>query len=133
MPSGTFRHYNAEKGYGFIVSDTGEDVFVHASNIVGDGLIVPAVGEAADFDVHVISGGLEARNVRLRNSLLLAYIQSLRAEYPWASTGSLEQAARRCQEWDRDLVPISVAEAVHQSGEIDALLARDTGWQWQPR
>ena len=37
MAQGTVKFFNNEKGYGFISRDDGDDVFVHFSNIAGDG------------------------------------------------------------------------------------------------
>lgn len=37
MATGTVKWFNADKGYGFITSDSGDEVFVHFSEIQGDG------------------------------------------------------------------------------------------------
>ena len=40
MSNGTVKWFNAEKGYGFISQESGDDVFVHFSAIQGKGLLV---------------------------------------------------------------------------------------------
>jgi len=37
MTTGTVKFFNAEKGFGFIAREEGDDVFVHVSNVVGEG------------------------------------------------------------------------------------------------
>jgi cold shock protein len=62
---GTVKFFNAEKGYGFIAPDGGgEDVFVHFSNIVGDGYKSLDDGQRVEFEVGPGRKGDEAREVR---------------------------------------------------------------------
>ncbi|HAX72669.1 MAG TPA: cold-shock protein, partial [Firmicutes bacterium] len=37
MATGTVKWFNGEKGYGFVTCDSGEELFVHFSEIKGDG------------------------------------------------------------------------------------------------
>ena len=64
MASGTVKFFNAEKGFGFISRPDGEDVFVHFSNIVGDGYKTLTDGQNVEFDVGPGREGPEALNVR---------------------------------------------------------------------
>ena len=62
---GTVKFFNAEKGYGFITRDEGKDVFVHYSNIQGDGFKSLSEGQRVEFDVAPGRKGEQAQNVRI--------------------------------------------------------------------
>jgi len=64
-PIGTVKFFNAEKEYGFITRDEGKDVFVHYSNIQGDGFKSLSEGQRVEFDVAPGRKGEEAQNVRI--------------------------------------------------------------------
>ncbi len=59
--TGTVKFFNDKKGFGFITSDDG-DVFVHASNIVGDAILTE--GQSVEFEVGPGRKGPEATNVK---------------------------------------------------------------------
>ncbi|MEK7307864.1 MAG: cold-shock protein [Nitrospirota bacterium] len=63
MPKGTVKWFNESKGYGFITSEDGTDVFVHYSSIQGDGFKTLAEGDAVSFDVEKGDKGPKAVNV----------------------------------------------------------------------
>jgi CspA family cold shock protein len=63
--TGTVKFFNAEKGYGFISRDGGDDVFVHYSNIQGSGYKSLDEGQKVEFDVAPGRKGEEAQNVRV--------------------------------------------------------------------
>ena len=65
MATGTVKFFNAEKGFGFIAREQGNDVFVHFSQIQGDGYKSLAEGQAVEFDVAPGRKGEEAQNVRV--------------------------------------------------------------------
>ncbi len=61
--SGTVKWFNDAKGFGFITTDGGEDVFVHSSAIQSRGF--RSLSEGAQVEFEVIEGpkGLQAANV----------------------------------------------------------------------
>ena len=63
MAQGTVKWFNAEKGYGFITRDDGDDVFVHHSAIQGEGYRSLDEGQQVSFDVTQGPKGLQATNV----------------------------------------------------------------------
>jgi CspA family cold shock protein len=64
MPTGTVKFFNAEKGFGFISREGADDIFVHFSNIVGEGYKTLDEGQQVEFDVAPGRKGDEAKNVR---------------------------------------------------------------------
>jgi cold shock protein len=63
MNTGTVKWFNAEKGFGFIEVEGGEDVFVHFSAIQGDGFKSLDEGQRVQFDVVEGNRGSQAANV----------------------------------------------------------------------
>ena len=64
--TGTVKWFNAEKGFGFIICDSGgKDVFVHISALERSGLAALNQGERVTFDVVEGRKGLEGARVRL--------------------------------------------------------------------
>lgn len=60
---GTVKWFNAEKGYGFISVEGGEDVFVHFSSIQGEGFKTLEEGQEVEFDITDGNRGPQAANV----------------------------------------------------------------------
>lgn len=63
MTTGKVKWFNAEKGYGFITTDEGKDVFVHYSAIKVDGFKTLDEGQAVTFDITESDRGPQASNV----------------------------------------------------------------------
>jgi CspA family cold shock protein len=61
--TGTVKWFNDAKGFGFITSETGDDLFVHFSAIQGNGFKSLPEGAAVEFDVVKGPKGLQASNV----------------------------------------------------------------------
>jgi CspA family cold shock protein len=68
MPTGKVKWFDPKKGYGFIVGDTGTDVFVHYSSIVGEGFKALKDGEMVDYELIQGDKGFQARNVNRAES-----------------------------------------------------------------
>ena len=65
MPTGTVKFFNHQKGYGFISRADGDDVFVHASNIEGEGDRTLEQGQTVTFEIGPGRSGDEALAVRV--------------------------------------------------------------------
>ncbi|WCN36234.1 cold-shock protein CspD [Aneurinibacillus uraniidurans] len=63
MNTGTVKWFNAEKGFGFIEVEGGDDVFVHFSAITGDGFKSLEEGQRVSFDITQGNRGDQAANV----------------------------------------------------------------------
>ncbi|PFS22534.1 cold-shock protein [Bacillus thuringiensis] len=64
MEQGKVKWFNAEKGFGFIEREGGEDVFVHFSAIQIDGYKSLDEGQSVTFEVEKGQRGLQATNVQ---------------------------------------------------------------------
>lgn len=63
MVKGTVKWFSNEKGYGFITPEEGADVFVHFSEIQGDGFKALEEGQAVEFEIADGEKGPQAKNV----------------------------------------------------------------------
>jgi len=63
MPSGKVKWFDLRKGYGFIIGEEGQDIFVHYTSIAGSGFRALREGETVDYEVVRGEKGLQARNV----------------------------------------------------------------------
>lgn len=65
MATGIVKWFNDDKGFGFIEQDIGEDVFVHYSEIQGEGYKTLDEGDEVEFELEETDKGLSATNVTL--------------------------------------------------------------------
>ncbi|EMW5670249.1 cold-shock protein [Enterococcus faecalis] len=63
MNNGTVKWFNADKGFGFITGEDGNDVFAHFSAIQSDGFKTLDEGQAVTFDTEEGPRGLQAANI----------------------------------------------------------------------
>ena len=63
--TGTVKWFNADKGFGFITSDEGNDVFAHYSQIQKDGFKTLEEGQSVQFEVVEGAKGPQAENITL--------------------------------------------------------------------
>ena len=69
MANGTVKWFNDSKGYGFIApEDGGKDLFVHHSNVAGDGFKTLSEGARVEYEQREGAKGPEATNVVLASS-----------------------------------------------------------------
>lgn len=66
MMTGTVKWFNAEKGFGFIEREDGDDVFVHFSGIAGEGYKTLEEGQNVEFEITEGDRGPQATNVVVR-------------------------------------------------------------------
>lgn len=64
MATGTVKWFDAKKGFGFLQQESGEDVFVHYSQITAEGFKTLEEGDKVTFDVVQGDKGLYAENVQ---------------------------------------------------------------------
>ena len=63
MQKGTVKWFNNERGYGFIAGENGKDIFVHYSDIVGDGYRSLEDGQTVVYTIGENEKGTIATNV----------------------------------------------------------------------
>ena len=66
MATGTVKWFSNQKGYGFITSSEGKDVFVHHSAILGEGYKSLQEGQAVEFEVTQSDKGDQAKDVAVK-------------------------------------------------------------------
>jgi cold shock protein len=64
VATGTVKWFNDSKGFGFITSDQGQDLFVHHTDIVAEGYRTLEEGAKVEFEVIQGEKGPRAKNVQ---------------------------------------------------------------------
>ena len=64
MSNGTVKWFNAEKGYGFISQESGDDVFVHFSAIQGKGFKTLEEGQSVSFEIEEGPDGQKQNEIK---------------------------------------------------------------------
>jgi len=64
MASGKIKWFDNKRGFGFIAQDSGQDVFVHHTSILGQGFKTLNEGDEVTFDIVPGDRGLKAQNVQ---------------------------------------------------------------------
>lgn len=67
MAQGTVKWFNDSKGFGFILNEKGEDVFVHFSSIQGEGYKTLREGQVVEYETEQGPKGLHAAKVMKTN------------------------------------------------------------------
>jgi CspA family cold shock protein len=63
MRNGKVKWFDPKKGFGFIIGEDGQDVFVHYTSIVGEGFRALKDGEVVDYELEQGDKGFHARKV----------------------------------------------------------------------
>jgi len=63
MEKGKVKWFNKAKGYGFLTTESGKDVFVHYKAIAGEGFKSLEEGQAVEFEIEQGQKGPQAANV----------------------------------------------------------------------
>jgi CspA family cold shock protein len=65
MAKGTVKWFDPKKGFGFVLNDDGEDVFIHYTSIEGDGFRCLRNGQVVEYEEVVSDKGLQGKEVSI--------------------------------------------------------------------
>ncbi len=65
MAKGTVKWFDPKKGFGFVVNDDGEDVFVHYTSIENDGFRCLRNGQVVEYQQYDSDKGLQGKEVKI--------------------------------------------------------------------
>ena len=92
MSDGKVKWFNPRKGYGFIATQDGRDIFVHYSSISGDGYKTLNEGDPVTFDVVEGDKGLRAENVLAQTAAAESTPESTPEVTPESTPESTEES-----------------------------------------
>ena len=82
MAKGTVKWFDPKKGFGFVVNDDGEDVFVHYTSIDGDGFRCLRNGQVVEYEQFDSGKGLQGKDVQIIETIAPADDAKTRAKTP---------------------------------------------------
>jgi CspA family cold shock protein len=65
MAKGTVKWFDPKKGFGFVLNDDGEDVFIHYTSIEGDGFRCLRNGQMVEYEEIASDKGLQGKEVTI--------------------------------------------------------------------
>jgi len=65
MAKGTVKWFDPKKGFGFVVNEQGQDVFVHYTSLDGDGFRCLRNGQVVEYEQFDTGKGLQGKNVQI--------------------------------------------------------------------
>ena len=65
MAKGTVKWFDPKKGFGFIINDQGQDVFVHYTSLDGEGFRCLRNGQTVEYEQFDSGKGLQGRDVQI--------------------------------------------------------------------
>jgi CspA family cold shock protein len=65
MAKGTVKWFDPKKGFGFVLNDDGEDVFIHYTSIDGDGFRCLRNGQVVEYEEVASDKGLQGKDVTI--------------------------------------------------------------------
>jgi cold shock protein len=69
MATGRVKWFDVNKGFGFVVNEQGQDVFVHYTSIRCDGFRALSEGQIVEYDEDVTPKGLSGKNVKVARAV----------------------------------------------------------------
>ena len=88
MAKGTVKWFDPKKGFGFIINEQGQDVFVHYTNLDGEGFRCLRNGQIVEYKPLDTDKGLQGRKVQIISVKKPPVVTSTEAEQAGVKSGS---------------------------------------------
>jgi cold shock protein len=88
MPTGKVKWFDPKKGYGFVLGEQGQDVFVHYTSIQGDGFRALKDGEIVTYELVQGEKGHQARNVIRQKDIGKVHVPARAVDQPGSAAAS---------------------------------------------